>query len=135
MYRLCGREALTTGQKPGHIVVLLYDGHLFTADTLMMTPAGRSNWSVDALGNPRERPKGVNTFSFLWSIPNMIPLSADEILRMWKILRNYHFKAAHGLFPGWDIEDENLKARVLESMQIQIRAMGHGEHALLKETL
>ncbi len=116
-------------------MVLLYDEHLFTADTLMMTPAGRSNWSIDALGNPRERPKGVNTFSFLWSIPNMIPLSADEILRMWKILQNYQFKAAHGLFPGWDIEDEGIKARVLESMHIQIRAMGHAEHPLLKESL
>jgi hypothetical protein len=101
----------------------------------MMTPAGRSNWSVDALGNPRERPRGVNTFSFLWSIPNMIPLSADEIARMWSILRNYEFKSAHGLFLEWDIYDDNIKARVLESMQIQIRAMGHVEHPLLKATL
>lgn len=116
-------------------MVLLYDGHLLTADTLMMTPAGRSNWSVDALGNPRERPKGVNTFSFLWSIPNMIPLSADEISRMWDILRNYNFKSAHGLFPGADIRDEGIKGRVLESMQIQIRAMGHGNHPLLREKL
>jgi hypothetical protein len=117
------------------VVVLLYDGRLFTADTLMMTPAGRANWAVDALGNPRERPKGVNTFSFLWSIPNMIPLSADEIARMWGILKNYDFKSAHGLFMGADIEDENIKARVLESMQIQIRAMGHAGHALLREAL
>jgi hypothetical protein len=117
------------------LVVLLYDGHLLTADTLMMTPAGRGNWSVDALGNPRERPKGVNTFSFLWSIPNMIPLSADEIARMWSILKNYDFGSAHGLLPEWDIKDENIKARVLESMQIQIRAMGYGDHPLLKEVL
>ncbi|KAK4242685.1 beta-lactamase-like protein [Achaetomium macrosporum] len=122
------------GHFPGSLV-LLYDGHLFTADTLMMTPAGRANWTVDALGRPRERPKGVNTFSFLWSIPNMIPLSADEIARMWGILKNYDFKSAHGLFEGADIVDENIKARVLESMQIQIRAMGYGGHALLEETL
>lgn len=101
----------------------------------MMTPAGRSNWSVDALGNPRERPEGVNTFSFLWSIPNMIPLSADEIMRMWNILKNYDFTSAHGLFSGADIEDVDLKGRVLESMHIQIRAMGHPQHSLLKETL
>lgn len=101
----------------------------------MMTPAGRSNWSVDALGKPRERPKGVNTFSFLWSIPNMIPLSPDEIVRMWSILRHYDFRSAHGLRPGWEIEDEKIKARVLESMQIQIRAMGYGEHPFLRESL
>ncbi|KAK4129401.1 hypothetical protein N657DRAFT_640019 [Parathielavia appendiculata] len=122
------------GHFPGSLV-LLYDGHLFTADTLMMTPAGLANWTVDALGNPRERPKGVNTFSFLWSIPNMIPLSASEIARMWSILKNYDFTSAHGLFPGWDIKDENVKARVLESMQIQIKAMGYGEHPFLKEVL
>ncbi|KAK3310258.1 beta-lactamase-like protein [Chaetomium strumarium] len=122
------------GHFPGSLV-LLYDGHLFTADTLMMTPAGRANWAVDALGNPRERPQGINTFSFLWSIPNMIPLSADEIARMWGILRNYDFKSAHGLFMGADIADENIKARVLESMQIQVRAMGHAGHALMRETL
>ncbi|KAL2135519.1 hypothetical protein VTI74DRAFT_8250 [Chaetomium olivicolor] len=122
------------GHFPGSLT-LLYDGHLLTADTLMMTPAGRANWKVDALGSPRERPKGVNTFSFLWSIPNMIPLSADEILRMWNILKNYDFRSVHGLFLGWDIQDENVKARVLESMQIQVRAMGYREHALLREVI
>ncbi|KAK4136600.1 hypothetical protein BT67DRAFT_416808 [Trichocladium antarcticum] len=123
------------GHFPGSMV-LLFDGHLLTADTLMMTPAGRSNWAVDALGRPREPPKGTNTFSFMWSIPNMIPLSADEIVRMWGIIRHYDFKSAHGLFPGWDIvDDETLKARVLESMQIQIRAMGYTEHSFLKIAL
>ncbi|KAJ4297001.1 hypothetical protein N0V88_003917 [Collariella sp. IMI 366227] len=87
----------------------------------------------DTGGNPRQRPKGVNSFSFLWSIPNMIPLSAGEILRMWNILKNYDFTGVHGLFLGWDIEDKNVKARVLESMQIQVRAMGYSEHSLLKE--
>lgn len=117
------------------VVVLLYDGHLLTADTLMMTPAGRGNWGIDALGNHREKPKGLNTFSFLWSIPNMIPLSPDEIVRMWGILKNYDFKSTHGLFLDWDIVDDNIKARVLESMQIQIRSMGYSEHPLLKEAL
>ncbi|KAK4105672.1 hypothetical protein N658DRAFT_503779 [Parathielavia hyrcaniae] len=98
------------GHFPGSLV-LLCNGHLLTADTLMMTPAGLSNWSVDALGNPRERPKGVNTFSFLWSIPNMIPMSAAEIVRMWGILKNYDFTSAHGLFLGWDIKDNNLKGQ------------------------
>ncbi|KXX74478.1 Uncharacterized protein YmaE [Madurella mycetomatis] len=122
------------GHFPGSLV-LLYDGHILTADTLMMTPSGRANWNVDALRRPRERPRGTNTFCFMWSIPNMIPLSPDEIARMWGILKNYDMRSAHGLFVGWDIEDERIKERVLESMQIQVRAMGHEMHPLLKEAV
>ncbi|GAB1310241.1 Metallo-beta-lactamase domain protein, putative [Madurella fahalii] len=122
------------GHFPGSLV-LLYDGHLLTADTLMMTPSGRANWNVDALGRPRERPGGMSTFCFMWSIPNMIPLSPDEIAPMWGILKNYNMRSAHGLFLGWDIEDERIKERVLESMQIQVRAMGHETHSLLNEVV
>ncbi|KAL2147228.1 hypothetical protein VTI28DRAFT_183 [Corynascus sepedonium] len=122
------------GHFPGSLV-LLYDGRLLTADTVMMTPSGRSNWTIDALGRPRERPKGVNTFSFMWSIPNMIPLSADEVVRMWEIIKDYDYKSAHGPFLGWDIEGEDLKARMLESMQIQVRAMGYAQHPFLQLSL
>ncbi|EGR47068.1 uncharacterized protein TRIREDRAFT_65171 [Trichoderma reesei QM6a] len=122
------------GHFPGSLV-LLFDGRLFTADTLMTTPAGLGKWDVDALGEKREKPPGMNSFSFLWSIPNYIPLSADEIHRMWGILKAYEFKSTHGLMVGMDIEDDKVKARVLESMKIQTRAMGNVTHALLDETL
>lgn len=112
-------------------MVVLYGGRLLIADTLMTTPSGMANWKVNALGEARERPKGANSFAFMWSIPNMIPLSPDEIVRMWDILKNYHFTSTHGAFVGQDIEDVDVKARVLQSMQIQIRSMGYRDHLFL----
>ncbi|PTB63153.1 hypothetical protein BBK36DRAFT_1171953 [Trichoderma citrinoviride] len=122
------------GHFPGSMV-LLFDGKLFIADTLMTTAAGIGKWEVDALGEKREKPPGLNSFAFLWSIPNSIPLSADEIHRMWGILKAYDFTSTHAIFVGMDIEDDKVKERVLESMKIQTRAMGHVTHALLDETL
>lgn len=122
------------GHFPGSLV-LLYNGRLFTADTLMATPASIGKWEVDALGAKRAKPPGLNSFAFLWSFPNHIPLSADEIYRMWGILKRYKFRATHGIMDGMEIEDEEVKARVLESMKIQARAMGNVTHALLNETL
>lgn len=122
------------GHFPGSSV-LLFDGRLFIADTLMTTAAGLGKWDIDALGAKREKPPGLTSFSFLWSIPNFIPLSADVIHRMWGILKNYDFRATHSIFEGIDIEDEEVKAKVLESMKFQTRAMGFTAHPLLDETL
>ncbi|KAK3341293.1 metallo-beta-lactamase family protein [Lasiosphaeria hispida] len=118
------------GHFPGSLV-LLFDKHLLIADTLLTVPAGVANWKVNALGELRERPKGANTFSFMWSIPNFIPLSANEIVRMWGILKEYDFTSTHGAFVGTDIEDDDIKTRVLQSMQIQTKYMGFGEHPFL----
>jgi len=120
-----------TDQLIPSLVVLLYDKHLLVADTLMITPAGLANWDVDALGEPRARPPGVNTFAFMFSIPNMIPLSPDEIVRMWEVLKDYEFERAHGAFVGQEVRGSGVKARVLESMQIQIQYMGWKNHPFL----
>lgn len=122
------------GHFPGSLVLLAH-GRLLIADTLVTTPAGLGSWTTDAVGNRREghlgRPKGMNTFSFMWSIPNMIPVSPAEIAQMWKVLSGYEFKSTHGAFMGQDIEDVEIKTRVLESMQIQVRNMGWTEHPFL----
>jgi hypothetical protein len=112
-------------------VVLLFDHHLLIADTLMITPSGLANWDTNALGEPRKRPPGVNTFAFMYSIPNMIPLSPDEIINMWEILKGYNFKRCHGAFTHYDVRDDNVKTRVLKSMQIQIKHMGYRDHPFL----
>ncbi|KAJ6442342.1 STE/STE20/PAKA protein kinase [Purpureocillium lavendulum] len=132
------------GHFPGSLV-LLFDGHLLIADTLVTTPAGLGRWDVDAVGAARaQRPAGLNTFSFLWSIPNAIPLGVEELARMWAVLRRHEFRATHGAFAGMDIEDAasgggsgggGVKRRVLESMQIQARFMGYETHALMSETV
>lgn len=114
-------------------VVLLYKNRLFVADTLMTTPSGIANWTVDAAGTPRDRPQGANSFAFMWSIPNYIPLGPDEITRMWGILKHFDFSSTHGAFVGHDIEDPEVKLRVLRSAQIQIRQMGWDAHPFLQE--
>ncbi|KAK2590945.1 hypothetical protein QQS21_011364 [Conoideocrella luteorostrata] len=120
------------GHFPGSLV-LLFDGRLFIADTLVTTPAGLGRWEVDGTGATRAKPPGLNSFSFLWSIPNYIPLNVDELARMWGILKKYSFVSTHGAFVGLDIEDGSVKRRVLDSMQIQAMYMGYGDHAIMKE--
>ncbi|KAF5984033.1 metallo beta lactamase protein [Fusarium bulbicola] len=114
------------GHFPGSMV-LHYNSRLFIADTLMTTASGVGNWSVDATGSSRSRPAGLNSFSFLWSIPNFIPLGVGEMARMWGILKGYEFGATHGGFMGMDIESEDVKGRVLESMKIQAGFIGDKE--------
>lgn len=122
------------GHFPGSLVGLCYR-RLFVADTLITTPAGVGNWEFDAMGSPRSRPPGMNSFAFMWSIPNMIPLSADEVAQMWERLKGHEFRSTHGAFIGHDIENPDVKHRILSSMQIQVSRMGWTGHALLGESL
>lgn len=122
------------GHFPGSMV-LLFDGRLLIADTLMTTAAGVGGWEVDATGGTRSKPPGLNSFSFLYSIPNFIPLGLDEMARMWGILKSHDFRATYGGFAGMDIEDEGVKGRVLESMKIQARHMGYGESEFMQTKL
>lgn len=131
-----GAKALKLGGHFPGSMVLLFDGRLLIADTLVTTPSGLGSWETDATGTARThsylgRPSGMNSFVFMWSIPNMIPLPPNEIANMWRILERYQFRSTHGAFMGQDIEDRELKRRVLESMQIQIKAMGWPGHQML----
>lgn len=126
------------GHFPGSLVVLAH-GRLLIADTLVTTPAGLGDWSKGPDGRKDGRPEGMNSYVFMWSIPNMIPLSPDVIENMWKILKKYEFHSTHGAFTGTDVWDGRLgsessaKQRVLESMKIQVRNMGWAKHAFLEE--
>lgn len=63
----------------------------------------------------------------------MIPLPPDEIMKMWRALKPLRFGATMGAFLGMDVRDPKVKERVLESMKVQVRAMGWVEHGLLNE--
>ncbi|KAI4730891.1 metallo-beta-lactamase family protein [Aureobasidium sp. EXF-10728] len=120
-------QGVTAIQVGGHFegsMVLHWDNHLFIADTFVNVPSGFYR---------KDRPQGTTSFSFMWSIPNMIPLPPDTIHNMWKAVKPYEFTATHGLFVGWDIRDEGVKKSVLKSMKIQVRNQGFAEHALLDE--
>ncbi|RYP78897.1 hypothetical protein DL771_000282 [Monosporascus sp. 5C6A] len=123
------------GHFPGSSV-LLYDGRMLIADTMLTTPAGLGNWETDAVGGSRERPRGMNSFSFMWSIPNMIPLSPVQIDRMWDILKKYEFRSTHGLLVGMDIVKTvpEMRRRVELSMKIHVyHCQGGDDHVLLEE--
>ncbi|KAI1401778.1 beta-lactamase-like protein [Hypoxylon fuscum] len=124
------------GHFPGSSVAL-YGERLLIADTFVTTPSGLGSWNTDAVGTARARPAGMNSYAFMWSIPNMIPLEPDQLARMWSTLKMYDFSSTHGAFLNTDVVKTvaEMKHSVLESMQIQTRHMGHGEHALLKQGL
>jgi hypothetical protein len=47
--------------------------------------------------------------------------------RMWLALKDVEFNATYGGFMGMDIENEDVKGRVLESMKIQARSIKQGD--------
>ncbi|KAL4872981.1 hypothetical protein BDV12DRAFT_182615 [Aspergillus spectabilis] len=96
---------------------------LLIADTIAVVPSGR--YWVD-------RPAGTASFTFLWSYPNMIPLSADDVLAIWKAIKHTDFEFTRGAFAGMDT-DTNSKKRVLDSAKIFVRAMGYLDHAIHQE--
>jgi len=124
------------GHFPGSLATLAF-GRLLIADTLVTTPAGLGDWSKGPGGENNARPEGMNSFVFMWSIPNMIPLSPETIEGMWDVLKGHEFESTHGAFVGAEVWDgyggskKGVRARVLESMQIQVRNMGWKEHAFL----
>jgi hypothetical protein len=54
--------------------------------------------------------------SFMWSYPNLIPLSAATVLRIAEILKPYTFDAVYGAFSGRGQIDANAKRIVAESV-------------------
>jgi hypothetical protein len=128
------------GHFPGSLVCLAH-GRLLIADTLMTTPSGLGDWSKGPDGKKDGKLDGMNSYVFMWSIPNMIPLSPEVIEGMWKVLKRYDFRSTHGAFVGTEIHDggggseSKVKERVLESMQIQVKSMGWSSHAFLKEVI
>jgi len=98
------------------------------------------DWSKGPDGGKGGRPEGMSSFAFMWSIPNMIPLSPEEVSGMWNLLKRHKFTSTHGAFVGTEISDgggggkTSVKERVLESMKIQVQRMGWKDHAFLKET-
>ncbi|EME44129.1 hypothetical protein DOTSEDRAFT_71814 [Dothistroma septosporum NZE10] len=115
----------TGGHFPGSLC-LLWDKKLFIADTLVTVPSAL--YHID-------RPPGTTSYAFMWSIPNMIPLPPNEMLKMWQALKPFEFESTHGAFAGLDVRDKNVKGRVLESMKIQARNEGWHDVAILEESI
>ncbi|RDW81124.1 putative metallo-beta-lactamase domain protein [Aspergillus mulundensis] len=96
---------------------------LLIADTIAVVPSGR--YWVD-------RPAGTASFTFMWSYPNMIPLSANDVHGIWKAIKHTDFEIARGAFIGMET-DTDSKKRLLDSAQIFVKAMGYPDHAIHQE--
>ncbi|GAB1732853.1 hypothetical protein NU195Hw_g2656t1 [Hortaea werneckii] len=113
----------TGGHFPGSLV-LKWQDKLMIADSFVTVPSAL--YHIDRL-------PGTTSYSFMWAVPNMIPLPPSELHKMWQSIKPYNFNSTHGAFVGHEVRDPNVKKRVLESMKIQTRAMGWQDHPLLQE--
>jgi glyoxylase-like metal-dependent hydrolase (beta-lactamase superfamily II) len=62
---------------------------LFVADTIFSVASSRNP-------DPGKR-DDVISYQFLWSIPNFIPLPPDEVVKIWRALKPFDFKATYGV--------------------------------------
>jgi hypothetical protein len=81
-----------------------------------------------------DRQPGTTSYSFMWSIPNMIPLPPSEIEQIWRRVEPFEWEETYGAFHGRDIKGKgkDVKRRMLESMKIQVRNEGYDKHPLLE---
>ncbi|KAK5101038.1 hypothetical protein LTS08_004644 [Lithohypha guttulata] len=128
-----GMNAIVTGGHFPGSLLLHYKDVLFIADTIFAVPS-----ATDPVpGRP-----GKISFTFWYSVPNRIPLDPDEMLRIWRIVKDLDFQTAIGAFEGMDIytmDNEKgrtggVKGRILESCRITTKAMGWKEHAIFSES-
>ncbi|GBF62622.1 hypothetical protein TMEN_5179 [Trichophyton mentagrophytes] len=114
------------GHFPGSAVLFWEDEkRLLVADTIMVVPSGV--YHVD-------RQPGTISYTFMWSYPNLIPLFADAIHRIWKTVAPLDFEHVHGAFNDRETIG-NSKRKVLESAQIYIKAMGYADHPIHREAI
>lgn len=76
----------------------------------------------------------MSSYAFMYSIPNMLPLPPSKIQKIWEAIKPFDFTATHGLMVDFDIEAEDVKGRVLESMKIQTRMQGFSDATILEES-
>ncbi|KAF2270613.1 hypothetical protein CC78DRAFT_528368 [Lojkania enalia] len=122
-------EGVTAIQCGGHFdgsMVLHWDDKLFIADTMMSVPSGLYH---------KDRPPGTSSYSFMWSYPNMIPLTPTKIQGIWNALKPFAFTSTYGGFDGQNVHRSDIKEAVLESMKIFVKAAGHEHATVLEETL
>jgi hypothetical protein len=105
------------GHFPGSLVLhWAKEKILCHADTIMIVPSG--------LYFGESRRPDTNTYSFMWSYPNMIPLDPEALLGIWKAVEPFDFETTYGGFPGQDVRRKDAKKLMLESAQNWTRKAG-----------
>ncbi|KAL9111968.1 MAG: hypothetical protein Q9227_003588 [Pyrenula ochraceoflavens] len=133
--------ALIVGGHFAGSLCLHYEDKLFVADTLVTVPSAHNPSSPGEVarraevtgrkeGGSRNEQIGHTSYAFMYSIPNMIPLSPREMVRMWGVLGRVEWRTTFGAFVGSEVRCDGTlegRRRVVESMKVQARGMGYGE--------
>ena len=107
------------------------DPSLFHADTIHTIP----NALTPDVASPNKHGRGHTSYTFMWSIPNAIPLSPDQILQIWRRLKGYEIEATYGFTTVRYRGGASIPERILESAKVCVRAMGWKEHEVLQESV
>lgn len=81
--------------------------------------------------------RGPTSYAFMWSVPNMIPLSPDQILGIWRALKGFEIEVTYGFVTVKSREGDHvgIPARILQSAKTCVGAMGWREHEIFQEVL
>jgi hypothetical protein len=86
---------------PGATLVRL-GGH-FAGGTVLHWGTGADRAGVLLAGDILQVTPGAHRVSFMWSYPNMLPLSAAEVRRLVARLAPWRYERIHGAFAGQDV--------------------------------
>jgi len=89
-------EGETTQPLPGSNLTLIRVGGHFPGATALLWPAGAGGRGVLFSGDEPQVAGDTRWVSFLYSYPNMIPLSAAEVQRIARTLARYRFDRIYG---------------------------------------
>ncbi|KAK5070593.1 hypothetical protein LTR64_000266 [Lithohypha guttulata] len=106
---------------------------LFHADTIHTIPNAHS----PDIASPVKHGKGHTSYTFMWSIPNMIPLSPDQILGIWWAIKGFEIEATYGFqtVRAKKQDGASIPERILESAKVCVGRMGREEHEIFKESV
>lgn len=81
--------------------------------------------------------RGPTSYTFMWSIPNMIPLSPDQILHIWRSLKGFPVEATYGFVTVRSRKGDrvSIPARILQSAKAFVGAMGWTGHEIFSEAV
>lgn len=102
---------------------------LFHADTIHTIPNAHSPDIAEKTG------KGATSFTFMWSIPNGIPLSPDQVLKILKALKGFDIQATYAFTTvRWrEGQQTTIPERIVESAKICAKSMGYSDHPIFAE--
>jgi len=106
-------------------VTLLRLGGHFPGGTVLHWAAGADGRGALLSGDIIQVAGDTRRVSFLWSYPNMMPLSAATVRRMADALEPWAFERIYGAFPGRDVTGQG-KAAVARSVKRYVELLEEG---------